>query len=89
MLIMTTDVTAVENRPYVTEDVKVRKICSDSTSLSRWKTYYFTIKGMDLFPLIHKEDGEDGVFRFWSLCPKTLKEAKQHIADCFNAGLQL
>jgi len=91
MLIMYNSREAINNRPYIADDIKVRKHTKDSTYLSQWQTYYFSAKKMDLFPLIRKEKygSKKPVFCFYSLHCETLQEAKQHIAECLNNGKKI
>ena len=90
-LIMVSSELAIENRPYTPQDIKAEQHTKDSTMLSKWETYYFSAKGMDIFPLIIKESigGGLSMFRFWSNHCETLQEAKQHITSCLNTGEQL
>lgn len=81
----------IDNRPYTAPDITVVRHGQSSTATTSWKTYYFAAKGLHIWPLIHKEAYGSGpaCFRFWSACPTTLQEARQHIADCLNQGKRI
>jgi len=91
MLAMVSSECIVENRPYSANDITVVRRIKDKTITSKWETYYFAAKKIDLFPLIIKEaiGNDTPMFRFWSKHCITLDEAKQHIADCLNTGKRL
>jgi len=71
------------------EDVKVLRRKKDSTSLQKWETYWFEVKMTS--PFLHKIHTlgivkQEGLFIFFKKHCSTLKNAKQHIADCLNQG---
>lgn len=66
-------------------DIKVQKRKKDSTMIQSWETYWFRVGKLVSFRITK----QDGIFKFFRKNCKSLKEAKQHIADMLNYGKSL
>ncbi len=65
--------------------VKVTKHTHSHTTLQSWETYWFSCGKQKTFGI----EKQDGIFKFWAKHCKSLKEAKQYIANFVNSGGKL